>query len=132
MTIWNSQGCYQEAEVNNSEKDIEHLVKRALELGAEKAKLIDVNTVVIEEWVRWKCQYGCPFYEKDGFHPPFAPDVESTKKVFSAYSKAIILNGAKVPPLSDAAINLEGEAYRKGYYKAFALVASFPGPAGAG
>ena len=34
----------------------EHLLKRALELGAEKAKIIDTDTVVIEEWVRWKCQ----------------------------------------------------------------------------
>jgi len=59
---------------------MENLLQRALELGVEKAKIIDTNTIIVEEWVRWKCLYGCPFYGKDGFHPPYDPDVSSTKK----------------------------------------------------
>jgi len=39
-------------------------------------------------------QYGCPLFEKDSFHPPFAPDAESTKKVLKEYTKAILLNGS--------------------------------------
>ena len=108
------------------EDKMEYLLQRALELGAEKAKIIDTETVVVEEWVRWKCAYGCPLYDKDAFHPPFAPDAESTKKVLGEYSKAILLNGPNGQTLSEAAVKLEGEAYHRGYYKAFALTALVP------
>jgi predicted metal-binding protein len=113
-------------EAEKREDKMEYLLKRAQELGAEKAKLIDTETVVVGEWVRWKCQYGCPLFEKDPFHPPFAPDVESTKKILGEYAKAILLNGPNGQTLSEAAVRLEGEAYQRGYYKAFALVALVP------
>jgi hypothetical protein len=113
------------------EENMEYLVTKALEFGAEKAKLINTDSVVVKEWVRWKCQYGCPLYDKDGFHPPCAPDAESTKKVIKEYDKAILLNGPKGKLLTEAAGKLEGEAYRTGYYKAFALTALSSGPPGA-
>ncbi len=108
------------------EGEMEYLLNRALELGAEKAKIIDTETVVVAEWVRWKCQYGCPLFEKDPFHPPFAPDAASTKQVLGEYTKAILLNGPDGQTLSEAAVKLEGEAYHRGYYKAFALTALVP------
>jgi SAM-dependent methyltransferase len=101
-------------------------------LGARcKAKLIDPATVAVAEWVRWKCMYGCQFYEKDGHHPPFAPDAESTKKVLREYTKAILLHGTVAKKVTEAAVKLEGEAYHQGYYKAFAFAALPLGP-GAG
>ena len=109
---------------------MDDLREMALELGAEKAKIIDTQTIVVEEWVRWKCLYGCQLYEKDAFHPPFAPDAESTKKAIAGYRKAILMNGPEANPLTDAAIALEREAYMKGYYKAFAF-AALPTAAGA-
>ncbi len=111
---------------------MEQLLKRALELGAEHAKVIATDTVVVEEWVRWKCRYGCAFYERDGCHPPFAPDAESTRKVMSEYSKALLIRGQKGKQLTDVAVRLEGEAYHNGYYKAFALTSLSSGPAGGG
>jgi hypothetical protein len=111
------------------EDRMDYLLKRALELGAERAKIIDTETIVMAEWVTWKCQYGCPLFEKDPFHPPFAPDVESTKKVLKEYTKAILLNGPDGQTLTEAAVRLEGEAYHQGYYKAFALTALVPSSA---
>ena len=108
---------------------IETVVKKAHELGCEKAKIIDTSTVIIEKWVRWKCLYGCPFYDKDGYHPPLAPDVEETKEVLGEYTKAILLNGPKGKALTDIAVRLEGKAYQMGFYKAFALTAL---PSGSG
>lgn len=109
---------------------IEKVVKKAHELGCDKVKIIDTSTVIIEKWVRWKCLYGCPFYDKDGYHPPFAPDVEETKEVLGEYTKAILLNGPKGKALSDIAVRLEGEAYQIGFYKAFALTALPTGSGG--
>ncbi len=99
------------------------LLDKALELGADRAKLIDVDTVVVEEWVLWKCQYGCLLFNKDMLHPPCSPGVESTSKVLSEYKKGILLNSPKEKELSRIALKLEGEAYHRGYYKAFAMIA---------
>ena len=108
---------------------IEAVLEKAYALGCEKAKIIDTSTVIIEKWVRWKCLYGCPFYNKDGFHPPLAPGVDETKEVLGEYAKAILLSGPKGKALTDIAVRLEGEAYRIGFYKAFALTAL---PSGSG
>jgi hypothetical protein len=108
---------------------LESVLEKAYAIGCEKAKIIDTSTVIIEKWTRWKCLYGCPFYNKDGYHPPFAPSVEETKEVLGEYTKAILLNGPKGKDLTDIAVRLEGEAYKMGYYKAFALTAL---PSGAG
>lgn len=110
-------------ELRNRESTMEDLLKKAYELGAEKAKIIGTETIVVEEWVRWKCLYGCPLHGKDAYHPPVAPDSESTKRVLKEYSKAILLNGPKGKALTETAVRLEGYAYNMGYYKAFAMVA---------
>ena len=102
---------------------LEAVVEKAYSLGCEEAKIIDTKTVVVEKWVRWKCLYGCPMYNKDGCHPPYAPDADETKEVLSEYTKAILLKGLKGKELTDIAVNLEGEAYKIGFYKAFALTA---------
>ncbi len=102
---------------------IEAVIDKAYALGCEKAKIIDTSTVIVGKWVRWKCLYGCPFYNKDGYHPPFAPSVDETREVIREYTKAILLNGPKGKALTDIAVRLEGEAYQMGFYKAFALTA---------
>ena len=99
------------------------IVARALEMGAEKAKVIDTDSIVVEKWVKWKCAYGCPMYGKDGYHPPMTPEIEEVKEVIGEYAKAILLNGKDGRLLTEIACRLEGEAYRSGYYKAFALTA---------
>ncbi len=82
---------------------------------------------MVAEWVRWKCLYGSPLFAKDPSHPPVAPDAETMKKILREYTKAILLNGPNGQTLTEAAVKLEGEAYHRGYYKAFALTALVPG-----
>lgn len=106
-----------------AEASHEAVLAKALELGAEKVKIIDTRTVVVEKWVRWKCLYGCPMYDHDAYHPPAAPDAEETRQMLAEYSRAVLLCGPKGRQLTDIAVRLEGEAYRMGYYKAFAMTA---------
>ncbi len=109
---------------------IEAVIDKAYALGCEKAKVIDTNTVVVKKWVRWKCLYGCPFYNKNEFHPPFAPNIDETREVLSEYTKAILLKGPKGKALTDIAVRLEYEAYQMGFYKAFALTSLSSGSGG--
>jgi len=102
---------------------IDTLLKRAILLGAEKTKLIDTDSIVVEKWVKWKCIYGCPMYAKDGYHPPGTPDIDETREVIGEYSRAILLNSSDGQRLTEVACRLEGEAYHMGFYKAFAMTA---------
>lgn len=106
-----------------SHETFDYLIRKATVLGVDEAKIIDTSTVAVGEWVQWKCQYGCPFYDKDALHPPLAPGTEETKKVLSEYKKALLLNGSNGPLLSQHAMKIEQEAYSLGLYKAFALLA---------
>ena len=112
-----------------TQPSINAIIDKAYGLGVEKAKIIDTSTVIVQKWVLWKCLYGCPFYNKDGFHPPLTPGVDETKEVLGEYTKAILLNGPKGKALTDIAVRLEVEAYHLGFYKAFALTAL---PSGSG
>jgi hypothetical protein len=109
--------------IENLVQPMEHLLKRATELGAARAKIIDTDTIVVEKWVRWKCRYGCPMYAKDPYHAPHAPDVKETKEILREYKTAIFLNGPDGKKITEIAVQLEGEAYHMGYYKAFAMTA---------
>jgi len=113
---------YKEVKLEQAPHKADQLQKRALELGVQGAKLIETSSVAVAEWVQWKCKYGCPFYNKDGLHPPFAPSAEETRKVLKEYDKALLLNGPDGPTLSRYALQLEHEAYAMGYYKAFAML----------
>ncbi len=119
-----------ESDFSSKDEAMDFLLKKALELGAERAKLIDTNTVVAQEWVRWKCRYGCPLYGRDAYHPPCAPDAEATGRMLREYKKAILMNGPKGKVLTEVAVKLEGIAYRMGFYKAFAMTALSSGPPG--
>ncbi len=119
-----------EQKVERKSPSIEAVIDKAYALGCEKAKVIDTSTVVVKKWVRWKCLYGCPFFDKNEFHPPFAPSVDETREVLTEYSKAILLKGPKGKVLTDIAVRLEYEAYQMGFYKAFALISLSSGSGG--
>ncbi|MEO0096129.1 MAG: DUF2284 domain-containing protein, partial [candidate division WOR-3 bacterium] len=78
-------------------KDKEEYVSRANKLGIPNAKLIDTKTIVVANWVRLKCQYGCSGYNKYLTCPPFSPTPEYMKKVISEYKTALLLQIEKIP-----------------------------------
>src|ERR1700690_1397988 len=52
---------------------------------------INPEDVVVGNWVRLKCQYGCPSYGKKLSCPPYSPTPEDTRKVLEEYSKAYLI-----------------------------------------
>jgi predicted metal-binding protein len=109
--------------MSNLQEDLKRLCSIALELGAEEAKIIKAEDVVVADWVRLKCQYGCDGYGKSLTCPPYSPTPEQTRKILSCYKYAILV---RFPPDSDihrAMAKLEREAFLSGYYSAFAMVA---------
>lgn len=102
--------------------EYDSICKKALEKGATQAKVIDVDTIIVEPWVQWKCRFGCPRHGKSKTCPPFSPNYEETKNILGCYSTAVLIEGE--PPgrkFKEMLVKLENEANFLGYYKAFAL-----------
>lgn len=99
-----------------------------------QAKLIHPSSVVTEAWVRLKCQYGCTEYGKWYCCPPDTPTPEMTRTVLDSYNRAILfhIEGARTPDRSRRElfanlfkdlVDLEGELFKDGYYRAFVYLA---------
>ena len=90
------------------------------------AKVINPRSIVTAEWVRMKCQYGCPGYGGRLCCPPHTPTPEVTRKVIDSYEKAILLHqqldkGRKTKSFNEAIVRLEIEIFLDGYYKAWSM-----------
>jgi predicted metal-binding protein len=108
-----------------SDYDLQHFCELAIEWGASDAKVIPVANIHVAEWVRLKCQYGCPEFGTRLTCPPFSPTPDMTRKVLSDYFRAIILKFTapaddfdwKLP--HSIAVKVEREVFLNNYYKAF-------------
>ena len=105
-------------------------VDRALSLGITKAKIIDARNIVVANWVRLKCQYGCGGYGKRLTCPPYSPMPDYTKEMIKEFSKALLMQIVDIPPekemrmsrkLKKIVAELEREIFLDGYYRAFGM-----------
>jgi predicted metal-binding protein len=111
---------------------IERLEAIIHEHGYEDFKWFDPQKIIVAQWVRMKCEYGCPSYGKNASCPPNTPSLEACKRFFGEYSTGIVLHFQKVAPEKpdrrawSAKTNvkltkLERDIFLAGYPKAFLL-----------
>jgi len=64
-------------------------------LGYTDFKWLSGGDVVVSEWVRMKCMFGCRAYGKSGCCPPNVPSVAECRAFFQNYSNIAVLHFAK-------------------------------------
>jgi predicted metal-binding protein len=105
-------------------------VARAVELGADAAQVIRPNQVVVAEWVRLKCQYGCGGYGMCLTCPPHSPTPEVTRQVLRHYQQALLLRvegkgleeeDRQRRRLQEVVAALERELFLAGYHRAWGM-----------
>jgi predicted metal-binding protein len=107
-------------------KPIEIYCKEVLEGGVDGARVIDPRSVVTAEWVRMKCQFGCPGFGLNHCCPPHTPTPDLTRKIIDAYEKAILLHrrlakGERGKHFNETIVRLEIKIFLDGYYKAWSM-----------
>lgn len=107
-------------------KSPEAYCQKALEMGVDGVKVIDPSSIVTAEWVRMKCQFGCPGFGNSHCCPPYSPTPDVTRKVIDSYRKAILLHkrlgkGERGKRFNEIVVNLEIEMFLDGYYKAWSM-----------
>ena len=95
-------------------------------------KWIDPKRIIVSQWVRMKCMYGCGEYGNNACCPPNIPDVSECERFFREYSDAVVFHfTTKVDKPEERhewskAINLnlsklERAVFVSGYERAFML-----------
>jgi predicted metal-binding protein len=101
--------------------------------GYEDYKWMDPKQIVVDQWVRMKCMYGCKNYGKCGICPPNVPSVQECEAFFKGYKSGVVFHFPKrvdrpedrhawTKGVSKKLLGLEREVFLSGYYKAFLLV----------
>jgi predicted metal-binding protein len=102
------------------------------ERGYSEFKWIGAKDIVVSQWVRMKCTFGCANYGKNASCPPNTPSVTECRQFFDEYSKAVIFHfEKKVDKPEDRhewskginleLLKLEKAVFFAGYEKAFLL-----------
>jgi predicted metal-binding protein len=107
---------------------------------------IDPREIVVSEWVRWRCMFGCKGFAKHLGCPPYVPGPSETRALLKEYAKAYIVHFKGIPGMEDidpksipedwhpflaqlirwigdTVYELEQHAFYAGYYKSLAFAA---------
>ena len=106
--------------------------KKVKSLGFNDYKWIDANDIIVENWVRFKCMFGCSSYGVKASCPPQVPSIQECREFFSEYHAAVLIHVRKQlknPEDKDKwgneinmdLIKLERDVFLSGYHKAFVM-----------
>jgi predicted metal-binding protein len=101
--------------------------------GLEDFRWIDPAGIVVSQWVRMKCRFGCEDYGRNATCPPNVPSVEECRAFFREYSHAAVFHfrkgvrsleelGKWVKTVHARLIRLEKDVFLSGCEKAFVLL----------
>ncbi|MBN2380218.1 DUF2284 domain-containing protein [candidate division WOR-3 bacterium] len=90
-------------------------------MRALDAVTIPADTVVVAQWVREKCQFGCPLYGTNLMCPPYSPTPQETQRMVDAYESALLIHGDENTPINRIVVSIEKAMFLDGYEKAFGM-----------
>ena len=113
----------------NGRKELEKMFKK---YGYDDYKWINPRHIVVAQWTRMKCMFGCKNYGKCGTCPPNTPSVSESKEFVREYKICAVFRFTKkvkkpedrfawTRQINSKLLKLEREVFLSGYYKAFLL-----------
>ena len=123
-----------------NDKKLDSLISDLREIHQD-IKPISTDAIVVADWVRLKCRYGCRAYGKHLCCPPFSPTPDEMRKVVNEYETAILARFETKPGpgqdpkhihhylwnsidhLHKTVYRLETKSFLSGYYKALGFYA---------
>jgi len=100
--------------------------------GISDYKWIDPQKIIVSQWVRMKCMYGCSNYGQNASCPPNVPSVSECERFFKEYSEAVIFHFGKkmkkpeerhkwTKKINSNLSKLERDVFISGHERAFLL-----------
>ena len=102
------------------------------EHGITDFKWIEPKDIIVAQWVRIKCVFGCPNYGKNATCPPNVPSVAECREFFNEYTEGAVFHFEKAferpedryawaRKVNQALLEVERVVFLAGYEKAFLL-----------
>lgn len=115
--------------MKSNQKEIEKIL---VSNGFANFKWIDPDEIVVSQWVRFKCMFGCSSYNTRASCPPNVPTVEDCARFFKEYDQALIIHISKKlddpndrdrwsNEINKELLRIEREVFLLGNRKAFIL-----------
>ncbi len=100
--------------------------------GYDDYKWIDPAEIIVSQWVRMKCMYGCNEYGQTATCPPNVPTIEECERFFKEYRSVVIIHFEKevekpedrfawTRKINLKLLELEKEIFCSGFEKVFLL-----------
>jgi predicted metal-binding protein len=110
-------------------KDLETLIGA---VNPDNFRWMDPHEVVIAQWVRMKCRFGCKDYGKAAACPPYTLTLPECERFFGEYREGALLHFRKqvakpgdrhawTRTVNSALLKLERAVFLAGYHKAFVI-----------
>jgi predicted metal-binding protein len=114
-------------------KERKRLDRLFKEKGYTDYKWIDPHKIIVAQWVRMKCMFGCVEYGKNACCPPNVPSVSECERFFHEYQNAVIFRFEKAvdrpedrhkwsKKVNIKLAKLERDVFLAGYERAFLLL----------
>jgi predicted metal-binding protein len=102
------------------------------EEGFTDYRWIDPRQILVAQWVRMKCTFGCGEYGHNATCPPYTPSVAECRRFFDDYGSAVVLHFEKrvdhpndrhawSRTVNQGLARLERAVFMAGFPKAFVL-----------
>ena len=113
-------------------KDRQELTALFHKHGYTDFQWVEPKEVVVSQWVRTKCMFGCGNYGHNASCPPNVPSIAEVRQLFAEYSTMAIFHfshavdkpedrHAWTRGINQELLTLERELFLAGHYKAFLL-----------
>ena len=107
------------------DQNLRPIIEKALSWGVLDAKVISTASIAVGEWVRLKCQYGCPNYGTRLDCPPNGMSTDLMRRLLAEYRRAIVLKLRRLPhyrPEGSGLVHrVERELFLAQFPRAFAI-----------
>ena len=115
-----------------TEPERQELAQLIGEMGMEKWAWLAPRDIVVAQWVRFKCMFGCVEYGRNATCPPNTPAVEECRRLIGEYESAVLLHFPKklarpedrhawTREVHTRLLELEKAVFLAGFYKVFLL-----------
>ncbi len=120
--------------MNNKVQSLKEIEETFHKHGFNDYKWIHPKDIVVSNWVRMKCVYGCPSYGECASCPPNTPSVSECRDFFDEYTDIAIFHFTPelanpedrhdvMSEITRKLLGLEKEVFLSGYVKTFLLPA---------